>query len=214
MSDPGTSYRTRLNMIIDLGHLQPLLWSVTIVFSCLPCQSKCSRTRFFYRDEVQEMRKTRDPITGFRDRIIGAELAETSEIKAIELEVKQSVDADVKKAKVRSPWMVSQNDNFFNRVTVRLGRRSSILTYMKTTLVARYMFHWNIIWETWTLAGEGHFLKGLARAQENSTGYQRLKAETQNYWVWPGGRIIKAYHMFLWPSVELTCFQRNYWATI
>ena len=46
------------------------------------------------------MRKTRDPITGFRDRIIGAELAETSEIKAIELEVKQSVDADVKKAKV------------------------------------------------------------------------------------------------------------------
>ena len=50
---------------------------------------------------MQEMRKTRDPITGFRDRIIGAELAETSEIKAIELEVKQSVDADVKKAKVR-----------------------------------------------------------------------------------------------------------------
>merc|ERR1712107_785322 len=45
------------------------------------------------------LRKTRDPITGFRDRIIGAELAETSEIKAIELEVKQSVDADVKKAK-------------------------------------------------------------------------------------------------------------------
>ena len=57
--------------------------------------------RVVSRDEVQEMRKTRDPITGFRDRIIGAELAETSEIKAIELEVKQSVDADVKKAKVR-----------------------------------------------------------------------------------------------------------------
>merc|ERR1711928_81487 len=56
-------------------------------------------TSYRTRDEVQEMRKTRDPITGFRDRIIGAELAETSEIKAIELEVKQSVDADVKKAK-------------------------------------------------------------------------------------------------------------------
>ena len=52
------------------------------------------------------MRKTRDPITGFRDRIIGAELAETSEIKAIELEVKQSVDADVKKAKVRVRLLV------------------------------------------------------------------------------------------------------------
>ena len=37
---------------------------------------------------------------GFCERIIGAELAEMSEIKAIELEVKQSVDADVKKAKV------------------------------------------------------------------------------------------------------------------
>ena len=52
------------------------------------------------------MRKTRDPITGFRDRIIGAELAETSEIKAIELEVKQSVDADVKKAKVRFTCLI------------------------------------------------------------------------------------------------------------
>merc|ERR1712209_391441 len=56
-------------------------------------------TSYRTREEVQEMRQTRDPITGFRDRIIGAELAETSEIKAIELEVKQSVDADVKKAK-------------------------------------------------------------------------------------------------------------------
>merc|ERR1712142_702187 len=56
-------------------------------------------TSYRTRDEVQEVRKTRDPITGFRDRLIAAELAETSEIKAIELEVKQSVDADVKKAK-------------------------------------------------------------------------------------------------------------------
>ena len=47
------------------------------------------------------MRKTRDPITGFRDRLVAAELASPSEIKAIEIEVKQSVDADVKKAKVR-----------------------------------------------------------------------------------------------------------------
>merc|ERR1711910_122277 len=56
-------------------------------------------TSYRTRDEVQDVRQTRDPITSFRDRLIGAELAETSEIKAIELEVKQSVDADVKKAK-------------------------------------------------------------------------------------------------------------------
>ena len=57
-------------------------------------------TSYRTRDEVQEMRKTRDPITGFRDRLVAAELAEMSEIKAIELEVKQHVDECVKKAKV------------------------------------------------------------------------------------------------------------------
>ena len=55
------------------------------------------------------MRKTRDPITGFRDRLVGAELAETSELKAIEIEVKKAVDADVKKAKVR---MANPNVHF------------------------------------------------------------------------------------------------------
>ena len=47
--------------------------------------SAYSRTR----DEVQEMRQTRDPITGFRDRIVGAGLAEISELKAIEGQVNQ-----------------------------------------------------------------------------------------------------------------------------
>merc|ERR1712121_156372 len=56
-------------------------------------------TSYRTRGEVQEVRKTRDPITGFRERLIQAELAEMSEIKAIEIEVKQSVDADVKRAK-------------------------------------------------------------------------------------------------------------------
>merc|ERR1711936_1353209 len=51
------------------------------------------------REEVQEMRQKRDPITSFRDRLVGAELAEVSELKAIEIEVKKAVDADVKKAK-------------------------------------------------------------------------------------------------------------------
>merc|ERR1711942_38172 len=56
-------------------------------------------TSYRTRDEVQEVRQTRDPITGFRDRLVSAELAEVSELKAIEIDVKKAVDADVKKAK-------------------------------------------------------------------------------------------------------------------
>ena len=76
---------------------------------------------------------------GFRERIIGAELAEMSEIKAIELEVKQSVDADVKKAKVINSFesCLTGLTLHFYRVMVKLGRRSFTLTFMKRTLVAR-----------------------------------------------------------------------------
>jgi len=56
-------------------------------------------TSYRTRDEVQEVRQTRDPITGFRDRIVGAGLAEITELKAIEVQVRKDVDADVKKAK-------------------------------------------------------------------------------------------------------------------
>merc|ERR1712121_70846 len=56
-------------------------------------------TSYRTRDEVQEVRQTRDPITGFRDRIVAAGLADTAELKAIEIDVKKAVDADVKKAK-------------------------------------------------------------------------------------------------------------------
>jgi len=76
-------------------------------------------TSYRTRDEVQEMRKTRDPITGFRERIIGAELAEMSEIKAIELEVKQSVDADVKKAK--SDGEIGEEELYFDIYEKNLG---------------------------------------------------------------------------------------------
>ena len=49
----------------------------------------CINVLLFFRtrEEVQEMRQTRDPITGFRDRIVGAGLAELSELKAIEAQV-------------------------------------------------------------------------------------------------------------------------------
>merc|ERR1712051_253522 len=56
-------------------------------------------TSYRTREEVQEMRQKRDPITSFRERLVDADLAEVSELKAIEIEVRQAVDVDVKKAK-------------------------------------------------------------------------------------------------------------------
>merc|ERR1712042_52651 len=65
-------------------------------------------TSYRTRDEVQEVRQTRDPITGFRDRIVGAGLAEVSELKAIEAQVRKDVDADVKKAKADGELAVEE----------------------------------------------------------------------------------------------------------
>jgi len=56
-------------------------------------------TSYRSRDEVQEVRQSRDPITGFRDRIVGAGLVTQQEVKKIEQTVKKEVDAQVKKAK-------------------------------------------------------------------------------------------------------------------
>lgn len=56
-------------------------------------------TSYRSRDEVQQVRQTRDPITGFRERIVGAGLVEAAEVKNIEQQVKKDVDADVKKVK-------------------------------------------------------------------------------------------------------------------
>merc|ERR1711963_657590 len=56
-------------------------------------------TSYRTREEVQEMRQKRDPITSFRERLVNAELATLSELKGIEVDVKKKVDEDVKKAK-------------------------------------------------------------------------------------------------------------------
>ena len=45
------------------------------------------------------MRQTRDPITGFREKLVASGLADADELKAMEQEIRKSVDADVKKAK-------------------------------------------------------------------------------------------------------------------
>ena len=56
-------------------------------------------TSYRSRDEVQEVRQSRDPITGFRDRIVGAGLVSQGEVKKIEQQVKKDIDADTKKAR-------------------------------------------------------------------------------------------------------------------
>lgn len=50
-------------------------------------------TSYRSREEVQEVRHTRDPITHFKDKILGAELVAADELKQIEQEVKKQVEA-------------------------------------------------------------------------------------------------------------------------
>merc|ERR1711942_393031 len=49
-------------------------------------------TSYRSRDEVQEVSQSRDPITGFRERIVGSGLAGQAEVKKIEQQVKKDVD--------------------------------------------------------------------------------------------------------------------------
>ncbi|CAB3405210.1 unnamed protein product [Caenorhabditis bovis] len=53
-------------------------------------------TSYRTRDEIQEVRKTRDPITGFKDRIITSSLATEDELKSIDKEVRKEVDEALK----------------------------------------------------------------------------------------------------------------------
>jgi len=56
-------------------------------------------TSYRTREEIQDVRQTRDPILGFKEKLVAAGLADADELKQIELEVRKSVDADVKRAK-------------------------------------------------------------------------------------------------------------------
>lgn len=56
-------------------------------------------TSYRSRDEIQEVRQKRDPITSFKEKIINAGLATEAEIKAIDMEVKKEVDEATKKAR-------------------------------------------------------------------------------------------------------------------
>lgn len=56
-------------------------------------------TSYRTRDEVQEVRQTRDPITSFKEKIIDTKLVTAEELKAIETEIRISVDEATKAAK-------------------------------------------------------------------------------------------------------------------
>ncbi|KAH7714801.1 Pyruvate dehydrogenase E1 component subunit alpha type I [Aphelenchoides avenae] len=55
-------------------------------------------TSYRTREEIQEVRKTRDPITGFKDRIITAGLATDEELKAIDKDVRKEVEEAIQAA--------------------------------------------------------------------------------------------------------------------
>lgn len=56
-------------------------------------------TSYRTRDEIQEVRQTRDPIMLFKERIVGADLVTAEELKKIDTEVRKEVDESVKVAK-------------------------------------------------------------------------------------------------------------------
>jgi len=55
-------------------------------------------TSYRSRDEVQSVRKTRDPILGLREKLLDSGLADTEDIKRIEQEAKQEIEEAVKAA--------------------------------------------------------------------------------------------------------------------
>lgn len=57
-------------------------------------------TSYRSRDEVQEVRQTRDPITSLKDKILSNSLATAEELKAMEAKIRASVDEAHAKAKV------------------------------------------------------------------------------------------------------------------
>ena len=56
-------------------------------------------TSYRTRDEVQEVRQSRDPITNFKDKLLSTELATNDELKNIDAEIKKEVDDAVKAAR-------------------------------------------------------------------------------------------------------------------
>ncbi|CAH0591558.1 unnamed protein product [Chrysodeixis includens] len=56
-------------------------------------------TSYRTREEIQEVRQTRDPITSFKEKLLSNELATPDQLKEIDVKVRQAVDEATKQAK-------------------------------------------------------------------------------------------------------------------
>ena len=56
-------------------------------------------TSYRTREEIQEVRQRRDPITHFREKIINTELVTSEELKKIDQNIKKEIDEATKQAK-------------------------------------------------------------------------------------------------------------------
>jgi pyruvate dehydrogenase E1 component alpha subunit len=56
-------------------------------------------TTYRTREEIQNMRSSSDPITGFKERLISKNVATESELKEIEMEARKLIDEAVEEAK-------------------------------------------------------------------------------------------------------------------
>ncbi|KAG1656009.1 putative pyruvate dehydrogenase E1 component subunit alpha, mitochondrial [Nymphon striatum] len=72
-------------------------------------------TSYRTRDEIQEVRQTRDPITSFKDKLITSALASNDELKKIDQEVRKRVEDAVQFAKSAKEL---HTDHLFNDIYV------------------------------------------------------------------------------------------------
>jgi pyruvate dehydrogenase E1 component alpha subunit len=65
-------------------------------------------TSYRTRDEIQEVRQTRDPITSFREKVIGAGLVSAEELKQIDATIKKQIDETVVRSKAEPEIALSE----------------------------------------------------------------------------------------------------------
>lgn len=65
-------------------------------------------TSYRSRDEIQEVRQTRDPISSLRELMLTNELVTNDELKALESEIRNEIDEANKKAKSDSEISVNE----------------------------------------------------------------------------------------------------------